>query len=293
MNVYGIIYKVVNNVNGKIYIGQTIKSLELRIKNHAKQGSYLYNAINKYGIDSFKYSVIETCDTKEELDEMEFHYIKQYNSLAPNGYNLTLGGDGWCGLNHSEKTKQQISDNLKIYYKTHAGPNLGVKYTEERRNRMSEMRKGTGVGEDNPFYGKKHTMETRYKISQRLLTTDKHPTRGKHLTPEWKEKIRVANIGKIISKEQREKISRSKIGKFSGPESKMSKKYVIESPEGELFFITGLYSFSKHYKNNLLDFRLLSAVAVGKRNHHKGYKCRFYDSELDTNIKEFIYHKDT
>jgi len=293
MDKYGIIYKVVNNTDGKIYIGQTTKSLELRIKNHAKQGCYLYNAINKYGIVNFEYSIIETCDSKEELDEMEFHYIKQYNSLVPNGYNLTLGGEGWYGLNHSEKTKKQISDNLKIYYKTHPSASLGTKHTEEYRKRMSEMRKGTNVGEDNPFYGRKHTTGTRYKISQALLTTDKHPTRGKHLTAEWKEKLSMSNTGKIRSKECCLNISKSRMGKFSGPESKMSKKYVIESPEGELFFITGLYSFSKHYKNNLLDFRLLSAVAVGKRNHHKGYKCRFYDSELDRNIKEFIYHKDT
>jgi group I intron endonuclease len=261
MNVYGIIYKAVNNINGKVYIGQTVHTLELRIKKHVRSGHCLYNAIKKYGIDNFTWKIIEHCDSKEELDEMEFHYIKQYNSLSPNGYNL-VSGYGFY----------DVADEVKI---------------RSLKNRKSIC------GVNNPFYGKKHTPESKHKMSNSALTTSKHANRGKHLTPEWKEKIRLSNIGRIVSKEQREKMSKVRIGKFAGPESKMSKKYVIETPEGVSFFITGLYSFSKHYKNNLLDFRLLSAVAVGKRNHHKGYKCRFYDSELDSNIKEFIYHKDT
>lgn len=75
-----IIYKATNKVNGKSYIGQTIQTIQRRAYCHklnAINGSktYFHNAIRKYGFDSFVWQVIEICQSKEELDEMEFHYI--------------------------------------------------------------------------------------------------------------------------------------------------------------------------------------------------------------------------
>lgn len=93
------IYKITNLVNGKIYIGQSI-SIDRRIKDHfyksfcEKDVSYnsaLHNAIRKYGKENFVWKVLQECDEKE-LDELEKQYIKQYNSLSPNGYNILEGG---------------------------------------------------------------------------------------------------------------------------------------------------------------------------------------------------------
>ena len=94
----GYINKITNKINGKCYIGQTIKHYETRFKQH--QLNYtkpyfsqllIYKAFNKYGIENFSFEPIEEVETKEELDEREKYWIKYYDSYY-NGYNATLGG---------------------------------------------------------------------------------------------------------------------------------------------------------------------------------------------------------
>ena len=93
------IYKITNLVNGKIYIGQSIH-IETRIKEHfwkselQKDRSYnsaLHQAIRKYGKENFVWEVVTECSV-DEIDELEQKYIKEYNSLSPNGYNILIGG---------------------------------------------------------------------------------------------------------------------------------------------------------------------------------------------------------
>lgn len=90
------IYKIVNLVNGKIYVGQSI-NIQKRWYQHKsdynKEGGcpILYAAIRKYGIENFSFEVIEECSL-ELLDEREKYWISQMNTLNPNGYNIALGG---------------------------------------------------------------------------------------------------------------------------------------------------------------------------------------------------------
>ena len=90
------IYKIVNLVNGKIYVGQSI-NIQKRWYQHKsdynKEGGcpILYAAIRKYGIENFSFEVIEECSL-ELLDEKEKYWISQMNTLNPNGYNIALGG---------------------------------------------------------------------------------------------------------------------------------------------------------------------------------------------------------
>lgn len=91
-----IIYKVTNMVNGKLYIGQTTRTLEQRWREHccsSSQCTYLHNAIVKYGKENFKIEQIDIALDQEELDYKEQQYIKCYDTLVPNGYNLTTGGN--------------------------------------------------------------------------------------------------------------------------------------------------------------------------------------------------------
>ena len=90
----GFIYKITNQINNKVYIGQTITPIKQRMYKHysnakkAKTG--IDFAINKYGKENFL--VEEICKCKnEELDDLEKFYIQKYNSYY-NGYNLTMGG---------------------------------------------------------------------------------------------------------------------------------------------------------------------------------------------------------
>lgn len=144
--IIGHIYKIINIVNNKCYIGQT-RSHRLnkgkyrpfgyigRFKDHISEAkninkkntcTYLNNAMIKYGIDNFKCELIMTCSI-DELDKHEINYILIYNSKFPNGYNLTDGGqtrgNKKCQINTSDnrdieqiskmKTKKQHSDYTK------------------------------------------------------------------------------------------------------------------------------------------------------------------------------------
>lgn len=66
---------------------------------------------NKYGIENFEFKLICIC-FDNDLNKFELDYIKKYDSLVPNGYNLRDGGEN--GGKHNEETKRKISETLKI-----------------------------------------------------------------------------------------------------------------------------------------------------------------------------------
>lgn len=91
------IYKITNDINGKIYIGKTYNSIEKRFKEHCKdrlkrkcEQRPLYSAMNKYGIEHFYIELLEETDNPEEREK---YWIEYYGSFK-NGYNATTGGDG-------------------------------------------------------------------------------------------------------------------------------------------------------------------------------------------------------
>lgn len=137
MKPYGIIYVATNTVNGKKYVGQTIKGLELRKKQHInssfneRQCGYNYAfhvAIRKHGKESFEWVVVDEAYTKEELDEKEIFYIAKFQSmLTQNGYNSTIGGSVPI---QTPETRKKISEKIK-----------GKKKSEEHSKRISETRK--------------------------------------------------------------------------------------------------------------------------------------------------------
>jgi len=94
-----IVYKIKNNINGKLYIGIT-NNLNKRWEQHKKDAftdkaqaeKPLYNAIRKYGIESFSIELIEECLTEEKAIEKETFYIVKFNTLVKHGlgYNIKL-----------------------------------------------------------------------------------------------------------------------------------------------------------------------------------------------------------
>lgn len=102
--IMGYIYKIINDINNKVYIGQTRLTLAERWRSHkyySKTENYpLYKAIRKYGIDKFHMIVIEEC-SDELLDEREIYWIEKYGSFGK-GYNATKGGEGRCLYTESE-----------------------------------------------------------------------------------------------------------------------------------------------------------------------------------------------
>jgi len=158
----GFIYTIINKINFKRYIGQTIeKNVQERWKGHLKKGSncrYLKYALAKYGKDNFNFEVILSCDN-DKLNQYEEYYMKFYNTLVPYGYNLREAGNHG---HHNEETKQKIGQSVKSYYanlpenekkiindkqrgiKNH---NFGKKMPEEQKLRMiKNMKSKKAVG---------------------------------------------------------------------------------------------------------------------------------------------------
>ena len=99
------IYKIENQINHKVYIGQSIE-IERRFEKHKNaylhnQKWLIYKAFAKYGLQNFSFDIIEECD-RDKLDEREIYWIAFYDSYN-NGYNMTIGGaDRVIGANDKE-----------------------------------------------------------------------------------------------------------------------------------------------------------------------------------------------
>ena len=115
------IYRIYNIISGKSYIGQS-KNIKKRVlylhlcdfnnENNCCYNSKFYQAMRKYGIDSFEIEILEEC-CAEVLDEKEREYIDIYDSFK-NGYNSTEGGQSW-GVNvHSEETQAKRLATLEL-----------------------------------------------------------------------------------------------------------------------------------------------------------------------------------
>lgn len=132
----GIVYKVSNKIDGKIYIGQTSRLLEDRWREHChdakyntRPGSRLHKAIREQGEDKFLIEVLAFAKTKQELDTLETEYILFNNSLSHDrGYNLALGGahggartfrlaDRIQALANEEFTASEIAEILSVTIK--------------------------------------------------------------------------------------------------------------------------------------------------------------------------------
>src|SRR5271156_1859401 len=126
------VYLITNIINGKCYVGQTVNSLEFRWRQHQRQEGcpYLHAAIKKYGVENFSIEVICEPPTIELMNEIEEEYIERYNTLSPNGYNLTKGG---VAPKHHEDTRKKMS--LSHIGRPH--PNTNTWATGKRKPRRS------------------------------------------------------------------------------------------------------------------------------------------------------------
>lgn len=136
---YGVIYKITNKINGKIYIGQTIHLLEKRFQAHKTKSSgclALKNAIGNHGERNFTIEPVIRCKI-EDLDLKEIFCIRIYKSLFPNGYNLKSGG-------HRSKYSQVSKDKMSSSMKGRKSWKKGLK-KEDNASIMAISKKLTGV----------------------------------------------------------------------------------------------------------------------------------------------------
>lgn len=177
-----VIYKITNLITGKIYIGQTKHSIERRFKQHCdklSKSTYLNRSIAKYGVNNFKIQSVVKCNTEAELNHREKLCIRLYNTISPAGYNLTDGGHNGS---HCEEVRKKISK-----------AQTGKRKTAEQKAEISNRTKGS----KNGMFGRKHSLETRAKISTKILSMN--------LVPQNK-----GQVGKFKhTEESRQKISNS------------------------------------------------------------------------------------
>lgn len=199
-----IIYCIKNEVNGKVYIGYTSKSINERFISHIKKAKNkinrrLYDSMNHYGYDNFKISELDVCDDKNTAHELESWYIFLFKSKNPNyGYNMTNGGDG--GYTLTNWKDEDISDLYK---------------------RQAVNRKKTLIAK----YGVEHVTQidgVKKKISEKLkgrVITDAHKNKISNILKEkYKNGEIVANISGLKSHKVGEfkhsNITKEKLSKF-------------------------------------------------------------------------------
>jgi|688.fasta_scaffold911496_1 group I intron endonuclease len=174
----GQIYKITNKITNKIYIGQCVSHysngrkhgylnrFKIHIKNSKSKNDCraLGDAINKYNQENFVCELICECEPSE-MNILEDRYIKEYDTLVPNGYNLMSGGGN--GRLHSNETKEKMSETR-----------TGKHHSQETKEKMSESAKG-----------RKLTTETKMiQSAQRKFRDMKEPN-----------KIRVLKILKLLN----------------------------------------------------------------------------------------------
>lgn len=237
-----IIYRTVNVINGRFYIGQDSKNNP----EYIGSGTLLKRAIEKHGRDKFIKEILEICSTQEELNEREKYWIKETKAQEL-GYNIA---DGGCGGNtYTEETRERVSQFFKGRYvspetiekrkktiekRKQENPNR-YKLSEERKKAIGDFHRGKNnsqkqnnyevikkftnhspefmemqkeenkQGRKNLMRGRKATEETRKKQSE---AHKKNPVRywlGKKQPPEMVEKRRQRKMGTKWSDEQRKK----------------------------------------------------------------------------------------
>lgn len=94
------IYMFTNKCTGKSYVGQSV-NIEKRYDSHLfkmSERSLFHDELRYYGVQNFEFQVLEECDIRD-LNDREIYYIKKFNTMSPNGYNLTAGGGSSPHLN--------------------------------------------------------------------------------------------------------------------------------------------------------------------------------------------------
>ena len=168
--IYGIIYLLIDCTNDFEYVGQTTRTFEARFNQHKRGKQYIDRIIQERDESLIETAILKVCYSRKELDFWECHFIRSRDTKAPNGYNMTDGGEGTSGIKRSPEYRAKLSAAM--------------------------------TGEKNHRYGKKNTPEHRAKISAGNL--------GKKIPEETCKNISAALTGKPFTKERCAHISAAK-----------------------------------------------------------------------------------
>ena len=284
----GYIYLITDTTNNMKYTGKHHYHIEGQLDPNYHGSGVIIKNIYKKRPETLKEEYIKTCYSEEEMCSDEQYYIEVFDTLWPNGYNLTEGGDGGIpceetrkkmsesrsgeknpmfGKKHSEETKQKIG---KVHKEKHI--------SEETKKKLSSALKGRIMSDEHKqkireaSKGRHHSEESKKKMSETkkgLQSGDKHPMFGKHHSEEAKKKMSLARKGKPahnkgvpMSEEQKKKLKNGKT----------SKKVLQFTLNGE--FIREWPSTAECERNGF-DSSFVSSCCRGKYKSAYGYIWRY------------------
>lgn len=174
---YGYIYLIVNNINGKTYVGKRkLYNKNWDTDNYMGSGHYLKRSQNKYGIENFEKFLITWTYSEEDACEKEKFWIAEYRHRGKAEYNVADGGQGGLIGTWTEERRKKVSEAGK----GRKAWNKGKHFSEEYCIKLSEAHKG------KPSYNK-----------------------GKHFSDEAKNKMSETHKGKKRSEDDKRNISES------------------------------------------------------------------------------------
>lgn len=171
-----VIYEIRNKINGKLYIGKYSRSMK-KFNSYWGSGNLIKAAIEKYGVENFEKCILDTCTSKEELNEREKYWIEKKETIIK-GYNLATGGDGGDMskfINYTDfKSRKNKSIAAKNYWKSLTN--------DEKFERSQKV-----TGKNNGMYGKKGYWSGKRKSQElvRKCIENRRSYKGAE-NPNWK-----------------------------------------------------------------------------------------------------------
>lgn len=239
------IYKIVNIIDNKIYIGSSHRLKErkyehfLNLSKNKHRNTYLQNSFNKYGKENFKWEVLEYIDRVDDRDLLRGKLLKReqyYLNLnyGENCYNLCPTAGSNLGYEFSEKHKEKIR-------KSH----IGLKLSEETKEKIKNGNRGKELSE-----------ETKKKISKKRL--------GHEVSIKTRNKIGKVHLGKTLSDETKNKISLNS----------KNKKSILNLDTGEVFMSIG--EAARKYNLNISSIHHV-CKRIRNRKTAGGFRWKYLD----------------
>jgi|AntAceMinimDraft_18_1070375.scaffolds.fasta_scaffold126537_2 hypothetical protein len=222
-----VIYKTINLLNGKYYIGKDAKNS----KTYFGSGIIIKKAIKKYGKENFKKKILYQCEDLNELNKKEIEYVTEEVINDHMSYNLALGGRGGNFKRKGKKSHAKGKTYEEIY---------GEKRAKEEKLKRSQF------GKKNGMFKRKHTKETRKKMSKSLQGLCK----GKIVSKETREKLSLIFKNKTYNERFGEKKSKEIRKKQSESQKKRNRNYIIKQINNQGSII-GEFSTIKEAINKL------------------------------------------
>lgn len=250
------IYKITNMINGKSYIGQSVDihrrwRMEISDSNNVNNHSYDYplmRAFRKYGVDNFKFEIIEECKN-EELNQKEIYWIDYFDTFF-HGYNQTLGGD---------TTIRQPKENVIGAISDLINTDMSHKDIAIKWNMSEEMVQGINTGR---YW--KHNAD--YPLRKRQLPKKHYCEKcGKEITKGSKLCLNCYESARVeISNKPNKEILIEDLYSYNGNFTKVGQKYNVSSNSVKKWCIKyGIPNKSSDYKKNKVIKEKLREYKIG------------------------------